>query len=124
MRAILVPADPAAPARLLQAPAGDHEQLAWAQGLVGGYVELCRYDPDAAVLVDEDGHQHRRPINQRITRYVREESAAAAQHGPAAMAGYVLVGDALVIGYQYGNPAWLPVPDRYRKLFEAEQEGA
>jgi Domain of unknown function (DUF3846) len=90
MRAILVPADPSRPCTVLQVT------FAQARELVGGPVERAVYDRDAEVLLDEDGHTHRRPLNPRATRYVREDSLAARQHGFPI--GYVLVGDVLVVG--------------------------
>jgi Domain of unknown function (DUF3846) len=121
--AIIVPADPALPVRLDSLPADPSAQLDWAQRLVGGWVERAVYDPDACLLVNQDGMALRLPINDRATRYVRRDSTAAARHearGQPWPAGYVLVGDVIVVGLECTaeSERWRGVPARLAQAFE------
>jgi hypothetical protein len=119
---IIVPADPHKPVRLEALPADPDAQLAWARELVGGWVEQAVYEPDAAVLVNEDGKQLRLPVNRRATYYVRQQSTAARQHAAAGRdwpPDYFLVGDVVIVGLEHSaeRDSWRGVPARLAQAF-------
>jgi hypothetical protein len=84
-------------------------------------VEVARYDPDAVFLVDEDGRARGLPVNVPATHYIKHGSAAAEVHtrrGGGWPAGYVLVGDVVVVGCDQRTPdVWTNVPERFLAIF-------
>ncbi len=115
-RAIVIPADPAVPCRAGWIPAGGNLELL--QRLVGGDIEVARYDPDAYFLVNETGAIEGLPVNERVTRYVHEHSNRAAQlreRGRRFPPDYLIHGDAVLVGTNGGMDA--DVPQRFYDTF-------
>jgi hypothetical protein len=118
---LLIPADPARRCHLVPISEGP-DRLGRLAGLVGGLVEVARYDVDAHLHLNGDGGPLRLPVNQRATGYIRTRSLAAHTHqarGRGWPPGYVLRGDVIVAGSDPGDPDHdLDTPPRYLELFD------
>jgi len=89
IHAIVLPADPLLPVRLIE---HDETDLDAAQTLVGGLIEpVTLSDPAATLYVSQEGKIHRRALNERAT-------LLAWTHAPDLRGHDVLAGDAYLTG--------------------------
>lgn len=126
MRALLVPADPDQPTRLVDVDVTDPNPMGQVADLVGGFPVAGRYDLDATILVDDNGQARHRRLNPRITSYIQTESDAARQHaqrGEVFPDTYVIVGDVLLVGPDAATPfGYGDVPQRLIDRFPPPKE--
>ena len=120
VRALVVPADPDKPARVVAIDSDLHEI---SDLIGGGYVEDTHYDFAATCLVDEEGHLKRMRLNTRATKWMREDSHAAEQGRMRnAPPDYVLRGDVCFVGSDPGTGHISDVPSRLVRYFGATVE--
>jgi hypothetical protein len=119
-RGLFVPADPNEPVRRVTVRGTADIAL-----LLGGGLETARYDLDALMLVHGDGRTDGLPLNVRVTRYIKTESAAARDRRVLPTDSgfpddYGLYGPVVIIGRDLGYD----VPDRLAAWFEAAAGGS
>jgi hypothetical protein len=115
--AIVIPADPAEPARQIELDANDPTALSTALG--GALPSTARYDRDAICFVDDNFVAKGLPINPRATTYMLTESdAAKAGRMANASPDYVLAGPVIMSGITDGGEL-ADVPARLVEHFDA-----
>jgi hypothetical protein len=110
---VAIPADEDQSLRQRQLPASGLQER---QALVGGHLEgVSLIEPEARMLVNEDGKYLGLPLNRRATLLVW-------MHNKPMRYGDVLVGDVVLLGYPDGDGLDTTVPDGLtERLFAADR---
>lgn len=114
MKALIIPADPSEPCRVVNLAAGAR-QLANLQDAVGGYVDVQAHD-ECDIWVNDEGRLIDLPVNVRVSHWMLNESERA-KRGEVGES-MVMYGDAVLTGPADSEGDVTPVDDELVKHFQ------